>query len=333
MADTEAAAVARLLASDEPGVVYRTRRELLGEDPTKPELQDVERRMAEGPKVAALLQFEDVFPYEKWFGSHWRLVSLVELGLTGHPAAEAACNHVLETWVNDESFETPRRVDGLIREHASVFGNALAVASKLGLAGDPRAAQIAAALCDWQWPDGGWNCDDESKGQHSSFHETLGTLWGLSEYHRATSEPRAGEAAARGGELLLAHRLFRKTSTGEVIDPRFLDIHWPPYWRYDFLQALRVLGTIEGALQDERCDEAFDLLEAKRLDDGTWRAEVKWWRPLGSKADPCGDQQPDEADPWYEPLHPDTVDWDTTADEMATFNALLARELRRNDQK
>ena len=332
MGDADNAAVDRLLRSDEPGVVYRTRTELLEEDPIGQEPEGLQRAIPGGSRVRALLQFEDVFPYEKWFGAHWRLVSLVELGLTRHPAAESACDQVLDIWVSDESFQTPRLVDGLVREHASVFGNALAVASKLGLAADSRAAQVAAALCDWQWPDGGWNCDDESKGRRSSFHETLGTLWGLAEYHLATGEPRAAEAGARAAEFFLSHRLFRTISTGEVIDPRFLQIHWPPYWRYDFLQALRVLGTVDGALQDDRCADAFNVLDSKRRDDGTWGADARWWRPPGAEPAPNGEERSDDPDPWYEPAHPDAVDWSTTEDEMVTFNALLAHKLRGMDK-
>ncbi len=332
MAYKDHAAVSRLLNSDEPGVVYRTRTELLDENPSDQELQNLERAISKGPKVRALLQFEDVFPYEKWVGAHWRLISLVELGLARHPVAEAACDQVLEAWVGNESFQTPRRVDGLVREHASVFGNALAVASKLGLARDPRAERMGSVLCEWQWRDGGWNCDDESKGRRSSFHETLGTLWGLAEYHTVTGEPRAGEAAGRAVELLLSHRLFRSTSTGEVIDPRFLQIHWPPYWRYDFLQALRVLGTVDGALRDERCTDAFALLETKQLGDGTWRAEERWWRPPGTGPTP-DTRQSEGADPWYEPLNPEAVDWGAVEDEMVTFNAVRARKLRGADHQ
>ena len=45
----------------------------------------------------------------------------------------------------------------------------------------------------------------------------------------------AREAADRAAELFLSHRLFRSLSDGEVIDRRWLALHYPPYWHYDVL--------------------------------------------------------------------------------------------------
>ena len=46
-------------------------------------------------------------------------------------------------------------INGLTRRCASQEGNALAVACRLGMAGDPRAELLARSLVAWQWPDGG----------------------------------------------------------------------------------------------------------------------------------------------------------------------------------
>ena len=84
-----ASALDWLLDSDEPGIVFQAKRDLLGEaDP--PEAAHV----LDGPKVRALLAEQQpdggfgVNVYAKWGGAHWRLVSLVELGVpAGEPAA------------------------------------------------------------------------------------------------------------------------------------------------------------------------------------------------------------------------------------------------------
>jgi hypothetical protein len=77
-----------------------------------------------------------------------------------------------------------------------------------------------------------------SAGQRprSSFHESLPPAWGLHEYWLATGATWAQEAAAGAAELFLSHRLFRSLSDGEVIDRRWLALHYPPYWHYDVLQ-------------------------------------------------------------------------------------------------
>jgi hypothetical protein len=145
------------------------------------------------------------------------------------------------------------------------------------MAGDPRVRLLAESLVEWQWPDGGWNCDPDPKAQHSSFYESLAPLWGLIEYHQATGEPACREAAERAAELFRRHHVFRSDHTGAVINPEWVKLHYPVYWRYDLLQALVILARL-GPLADPRLQEALDCLEAKRLPDGTWAAEGRFWK-------------------------------------------------------
>jgi len=187
-----------------------------------------------GPVVSALLtgQRSDggfgVHPYRKWTGAHWRLVSLVELGVpAGEPRCLAAAATVL-AWL-ERSRARVTVVDGLVRRCASREGNALAVCSRLGLAHDVQVRRLADALVEWQWPDGGWNCDVQASGRRSSFHESLPAMWGLHEYAAATGDPSAAAAAARTAELLLSHHVFRSSDLNQVIDRRWLALRYPPY--------------------------------------------------------------------------------------------------------
>ena len=108
-------AVEWLLASSEPGVVLQVKRDLLGEqDP--PEAT----RVLEGPWVRTLLSGQradggfGVNVYGKWGGAHWRLVSLVELGV---PAGEPRCLAAAETvlaWLTGTSHRAGvKTIDGL----------------------------------------------------------------------------------------------------------------------------------------------------------------------------------------------------------------------------
>ena len=160
-------------------------------------------------------------------------------------------------------------VDGLTRRCASQEGNALAVACRLGLAGDPRAELLARSLVEWQWPDGGWNCDRQASGRRSSFHESLPPAWGLHEYWLATGATWARRRPPEAAELFLSHRLFRTLQDGEVIDRRWLALHYPPYWHYDVLQALLVLSRL-GLAGDPRAADALDLVVRRRRADGRW---------------------------------------------------------------
>jgi hypothetical protein len=142
-----------------------------------------------------------VHPYSKWTGAHWRLVSLVELGVAASNwSARAAARSVLD-WIAAPPHpmskgRQPRVViEGRERRHASMEGNALAVCCRLGLARDKRTEYLVEVLLRSQWPDGGWNCDVNPAAHRSSFHETLAPICGLLEYNRSTGNREALDAA------------------------------------------------------------------------------------------------------------------------------------------
>jgi hypothetical protein len=57
----------------------------------------------------------------------------------------------------------------------------------------------------------------------------------------------------------------------------FTRLHYPCYWRYDILFGLKVLAEA-GFIGDPRCDDALALLESKRLRDGGWPAEERFYQ-------------------------------------------------------
>jgi len=140
---------------------------------------------------------------------------------------------------------------------------------------DERMDTLAESLVETQWPDGGWNCDRRTDCTHSSFNETWGPIQGLAAYG-------ATEAAERGAEFLLRHRLVFSERTAKPAHPIFLELAYPAYWHYDVLVGLTTLQRSVG-LDDLRASDALDLLESKRLEDGTWRVERRWWKRPGSK--------------------------------------------------
>ena len=305
--DTKTAdTLAWLLAAEEPSVRYLARRDLLGDDSPSERAA-----ITAGPWVSALLagQHEDGGfgddPYRKWTGAHWRLVSLAELAAPANdPRVAAATEHVL-AWILDGLRRPPRVVDGRPRAHASIHGNALGACTRLGLAGDERTRRLAEDIISWQWPDGGWNCDNQAEGHRSSFHESVRTAWGLQEYATATGHAGAREAAERAVELFLQHRVFRRGGTGKPINARWLSMPYPSYWHYDVLSALIVIAR-GCRCTDPRASDALDLLDEKRRPDGRWNAQAQWWRKPGSKNTP------------------EVVDWGRAGQPnlMVTLNAL-----------
>lgn len=277
-------AVRWLLDSDEPGLRMQVRRDLLDEEAT-----DDEARVLDGSRVRALLAGQQPdggfggHPYAKWSGAHWRLVSLVEIGIPrGEQRALAAAETVLD-WLTGRGHRSAiKTINGRTCRCASQEGNALAVCTRLGMAGDERVALLAESLIGWQWPDGGWNCDKTPRVTHSSFNESLPPAWGLAEYGRATGSKAAIAAAKSASEFFLAHSIYKSHRTGEVGDKIWVQPVYPHYWHYDMLYGLDRLRRV-GVLPDPRATDAIALLRSKQQADGTWRNErAAYWRGTGN---------------------------------------------------
>jgi hypothetical protein len=131
-------------------------------------------------------------------------------------------------------------------------------------------------------PDGGWNCEAMNGSTRSSFNTTICVLEALLEHELAGRGTLSVTAARlRGQEYLLERRLFRRWSTGEVIErDRKGGADWarfafPTWWHYDVLRGLEYLRRA-GVTPDERVAEAIDLVESKRDGDGRWQLEVRF---------------------------------------------------------
>jgi hypothetical protein len=129
-----------------------------------------------------------------------------------------------------------------------------------------------------QLSDGGWNCEAANGSTRSSFNTTICVLEALLEHEHAGDGGAAVTAARlRGQEYLLERHMFRRLSTGEVINDREGDHDWtrfafPTWWHYDVLRGLEYLRRA-GATPDERVAEAIELVESKRDRDGRWPLE------------------------------------------------------------
>jgi len=128
---------------------------------------------------------------------------------------------------------------------------------------------LARGLVGEQLEDGGWNCEAPQSAR-SSFHTTICVLEGLLEYERAAgTSPAITAARVRAEEYLLARGLFRRRSTGEVANPAFLELAFPPRYHYDVLRALDYFRAA-GVAPDARVRDAVHFIESRRQADGRW---------------------------------------------------------------
>ena len=143
-----------------------------------------------------------------------------------------------------------------------------------------------------QLPDGGWNCEAENGSTRSSFNTTICVLEALLEVEQRVGNsseiPEVTAARLRGQEYLLERRLFRRRSTGQVIEldrktgpgsggshPAFTRFAFPTWWHYDVLRGLEYLRRA-GIEPDERLAEAIDLVASKQDGDGRWPLEIRY---------------------------------------------------------
>ncbi|HSS36527.1 MAG TPA: hypothetical protein VLR93_09640 [Patescibacteria group bacterium] len=201
--------------------------------------------------------------------------------------------HVLELLRGlglDPESEPARRAIGLVREHVTwgdgawwnppwadsrffegevepcINGNVVSTGAYFGV----DMAPLVDRLLGEQLADGGWNCEVENGATVSSFGTTINVVEGLLEHERAIGgSARVAEARRRGEAYMLERRMFRRKSTGEVIDPSWLQFSFPTWWHYDVLRGLDYLRAAEVA-PDDRIAEAVSIVEGNRDADGRW---------------------------------------------------------------
>lgn len=255
------------LLDGDPAIRWQVMRDLI--DAPAGEIADERSRVEREGWGAALL---DRQAREGWWGGPqeegWMismdaLALLREMGLD--PASERArtaisrvkANLTFPSLGNRPYFEgeTEACINGAILAFGSYFGE--------------RCDSIVDRLLREQLADGGWNCE-APPSLRSSFNSTIRVLEGLLEYERAWgANPAITGARKKGHDYLLERRMFRRLSSGEVVNPHWTLFAFPTMWHYDILRGLDYFRSA-GVQPDERAAEAIAVVEAHRQSDGRW---------------------------------------------------------------
>lgn len=269
-----------LLNSNEPAIRLKTYLRLLDLDYDTSEVKKILSNLkTESLLISNLFKYlpkddtsKTFHVYKKWQGAHWILSILADIG---YPPGDIDLIPIIDRemkWLLGRKLKLV--INGRTRFCASQDGNGLYSTISLGFF-DERCKFIAERLIDHQWEDGGWNCDRNPEARNSSYHESLIPLRALNIYLKEIKNLRVQNAVIQATELFLKRNLFRRIRDNKVINQKWLMLHYPPYWHYDILMALKVLGEVD-RLQDKRCNEALDILESKRLEDGGFPKEGKY---------------------------------------------------------
>jgi hypothetical protein len=273
--DREPMTVIDWLLDSDPAIRWQVLRDLTDESA---EVVATERaRVAREGWGARLLALQA--PDGRWGGRPWSLdytdtfhtLELLRLfGLDPRSdEAKQAIGLVRERviWKGGAPVDTPwddhRFFEGEVEP--CINGNVVATGSYFGVDVTP----LVERLLGEQLADGGWNCEVENGATVSSFGTTINVLEGLLLYERANDRPDVTEAHRRGEDYMLERRLFRRKSTGEVIDPEWLRFSFPTWWHYDVLRGLDYLRDA-GVAPGDRIAEAISIMERNRDPEGRW---------------------------------------------------------------
>jgi hypothetical protein len=274
-----------LLDSD-PSIRWQAMRDLTGA-PARQVAAERARVATEGVGARLLSEQADD---GRWGGAAWNrgwnstmhvLMLLRELGLDpkSHPARRAVgLIRDRVTWQGCGPQECNRNTFFEGEVEPCINGQVAAVGAYFSQ--DVRG--IVDRLLGEQLPDGGWNCEAPDRSTRSSFNTTICVLEALLEYERAgNGTPAVTEARLRGQEYFLERRLWRRRSTGEVIERDrkgngcWTHFAFPTWWHYDVLRGLDYLRSA-GVTPDQRMAEAMELVASKRDGEGRWLLETRY---------------------------------------------------------
>ena len=278
--------VIKWLLDSDPSIRWQVMRDLIG-SPVEEVAAERARVATEGAGARLLsLQAAD----GRWGGVAWNrgwnstmhvLILLRDLGLDpasdqARRATDLVRERVMWKGCGPKECEVNAFFDGEVEP--CINGQVAAVGAYFG----QDVWGLLARMLAEQLPDGGWNCEAANGSMRSSFNTTICVLEALLAYERAVGgSQEIIEARLRGQEYLLERRLFRRRSTGEVIERDRKDgsewtrFAFPTWWHYDVLKGLEYLCSA-GVAYDERMTEAIDLVTSKRNGDGVWRLETRY---------------------------------------------------------
>ena len=203
---------------------------------------------------------------QPWTATTYSLLLLREFGLV--PASREA-RRAIKLVRDNSRWEEGNQAffDGEVEP--CINGMAVAIGAYFG----ENVDKVVDRLIRDQLTDGGWNCEAERGSTRSSFHTTICVLEGLLEHEHSTGgSPESREARHHAEEYLLARRLLRRQSNGELISGHWLRFSYPTRWFYDVLRGLDYFRAAGGA-PDERLAEAVDLVRSKQQPGGRWLLE------------------------------------------------------------
>jgi hypothetical protein len=275
-----------LLEEDNPSVRYFTLMDILEKPENNPKVVETKSnimKMGVVPKILAKQETggywgipEDFYIRAKYKGTSWQLIILAELGVdefmlknSQDPVSGAF------SYISDESGTgDPEKV------LPCLTANMAWSLIRFGYLGDERVQKAMEWLIKYQrfddepgklpdeWPYKGYKRCWEERTCHSIIVKSLKVFAEIPENQRT---PEIEEYIAKGAGHMLNHHIHKRSQPGAVGRFKWLEFGFPLMWSIDALEVLGLLTKL--GYNDERMQEAIDIMISKQNDEGKWVLE------------------------------------------------------------
>jgi hypothetical protein len=288
-----------LLEKNNPSVRYFTLKDILERKENDPDVQDARKSIMTIGIVPRILEKqnddgswgvpEDFYLRAKYKGAVWNMIVLAELSADGKDRRiRKAAEFILANSQDKQSggFAVQSCANGGDHERVvpCLTGNMVFSLVRFGYRDNPLVQHGIEEITKYQrFDDGiaqapkGWpytrfpNC----WGKHTCHMGVVKSLKALAEIPAEKRTPTVKETIANGAEYLLKHHLYKSSRDPSVIAKRFwLNFGFPTLWKTDALEMLVVLVKL--GYQDDRMQDAVDLVISKQDEQGRWKMEKSW---------------------------------------------------------
>jgi hypothetical protein len=293
-----------LLEKDNPPVRYFTLTDILERPENDPEVRDAKHEnMKTGvvPKILAeqrnggYWKTPESFYTAKYKGTVWQLVVLAELKAEGkNEHIKKACEFILENSQDRESggfSELGSETRGGLHDKVlpCLTGNMVWSLIRFGYMEDPRVQRGINWIVTYQRSDDGveeklesWPYERQghphcwgytrTRNIHTCHMGVVKALKALAEISPDRRSKDVKNTIERLAEYMLKHHIYERShNLNRVSIPNWLKFGFPYLWQTDILEVLEILTKL--GYNDERMQEAVDLVVSKQDDQGRWKLE------------------------------------------------------------
>ncbi|HCJ66039.1 MAG TPA: nitrogen fixation protein NifH [Elusimicrobia bacterium] len=286
-----------LLEKDNPSVRYFTLTDILEKSENDSEVRRTKEEIMESEVVTKILarqnkngywgKPEDFYIRSKYKGTVWNLIILAEFAADEKDKRIInTCEFILKNSQDHKSggfaYLGSKTSGGY---HSGVIpcltGNLVWSLIRFGYLNDPRVERGINWITTYQRFDdrikevpNGWPYDKKEScwGRHTCHMGVVKTLKALAEIPLKKRSKEVKDTITQGAEYLLKHHIYKRShNLSRVSKPGWLQFGFPLMYNTDVLEILGILTRL--GYQDERMQEAIDLVISKQDEQGRWKLE------------------------------------------------------------